>query len=497
MSSEGSSPASERRNSLVDSVVHRLSVDLGVNLLGPDGNPLPVGAPPQPTGQVLDEEQGAIAATPSTVGGQGAIAATPSTVGGIETINNPVSIMYQVYRTNVEGLVSATPALAFILGSKLLVDGLAAKGGPWGDTMGARCALCMSVIELGVMGLNYKQPGYVRKRLLLGVPTQIAFAALLSYAAFDWKPGLWTPLMMTLSFWLSMIAHYPMNPEKKTFLQHVCSTLMIALLLHLGFVGLNFAIVIPTRLLAENDKPVLTLLTTGAAFPFLAFLMRKFMVGRMEYYAKGVKIGSLMILITPTVTLYFNTNIRYAIGSAMLQIVTEIAAKIVTVYMTKKQVFGHVKVAAIGPASKDAGDHQDGQQVGASKGREDDEEQRGDAESKKKHALAMMAVRWHGEIVAEKGCILAAALIAYLYFADLVESDSQGLFLIGCVFYAAEALCDLSFVWVVDKHMEVPMLSAVAYEPLLSKDSMVSSVILALAFVAMSNCIAMAASVEL
>ena len=144
MSSEGSSPASERRNSLVDSVVHRLSVDLGVNLLGPDGNPLPVGAPPQPTGQVLDEEQGAIAATPSTVGGQGAIAATPSTVGGIETINNPVSILYQVYRTNVEGLVSATPALAFILGSKLLVDWLAAKGGPWGDTMGARCAICMA-----------------------------------------------------------------------------------------------------------------------------------------------------------------------------------------------------------------------------------------------------------------------------------------------------------------------------------------------------------------
>jgi hypothetical protein len=217
----------------------------------------------------------------------------------------------------------------------------------------------------------------------------------------------------------------------------------------------------------------------------------------MEIYARGVKAGSLSLLITPTVTLYFNTNIKYAIGSAMLQIVTEIAAKIVTVYMTKKQVFGHVKVAVLRQASKDAGDHLDGEQVGASKGREDDEEQRGDAESKKKHALAMMAVRWHAEIVAEKGCILAAALIAYLYFADLVESDGEGLFLIGAVFYAAEALCDFIFVWVMDEHMEVPMLSAVAYEPLLSKDSMVSSVILALAFVAMSNCIAMAASVDL
>ncbi|GMI19742.1 hypothetical protein TeGR_g10272 [Tetraparma gracilis] len=387
-------------------------------------------------------------------------------------------------------MVSATPALALILGCKLLVDWLAAKGGPWGDTMGARCAICVA-----------------------GVPAQIAFAALLSYAAFDWKPGMWTPAMMTLSFWLSMIAHYPLDEEKKPFLQHVRYTLVLALIMHLGIVGFIFAIVIPTRLLAKSDRPVLTLLTTGAAFPFLAFLLRKLWVRmawktsssapgltpvqRMEFYARGVKIGSLMILLTPTVTLYFNTSIKYAIGSAMLQIVTEIAAKIVTAYMIKKQVFSHVKVAVIGPASKDAGDHQDGQQVGASKGREDDEEQRGDAESKKKRALAMIAVRWHAEIVAEKGSILAAALIAYLYFADLVDTDSTGLVLIGTVFFSAEALCDFIFVWVMDGHMDVPILRAVAYEPLLSKESVLGAVMLALTFVSMSGCIAMAASIEL
>ena len=110
------------------------------------------------------------------------------------------------------------------------------------------------------MGLNYKSTGYVRKRLLLGkfagpnmplhppytlhsgVPAQIAFAALLSYAAFDWKPGMWTPLMMTLSFWLSMIAHYPMNAQKIPFLQHVRSTLVLALVIHVGAVGFVYAI---------------------------------------------------------------------------------------------------------------------------------------------------------------------------------------------------------------------------------------------------------------
>jgi hypothetical protein len=120
------------------------------------------------------------------------------------------------------------------------------------------------------MVLNYKQSGYVRKRLLLGkfsgsntplhppytlhsgVPAQIVFAALLSYALFDWKPGMWTPLMMTLSFWLSMLAHYPMNVEKVPFLQHVLSSLVLALVMHLGAVGIIYAIVIPTRLLVRS-----------------------------------------------------------------------------------------------------------------------------------------------------------------------------------------------------------------------------------------------------
>ena len=84
------------------------------------------------------------------------------------------------------------------------------------------------------------------------MPAQIAFAALLSYAAFDWKPGTWTPLMMTLSFWLSMIAHYPMNAEKIPFLQHARSSLVIALFSHLSIVLFIYAIVIPTRLLVRS-----------------------------------------------------------------------------------------------------------------------------------------------------------------------------------------------------------------------------------------------------
>ena len=119
--------------------------------------------------------------------------------------------------------------------------------------------------------------------------------------------------MMTLSFWLSMLAHYPMNVEKVPFLQHVLSSLVLALVMHLGAVGIIYAIVIPTRLLvrstpthnhtsplirsiaqAENDRPILTLLTTGVAFPFLAFLLRKAFVR----VSQGARRGGMCLLLT-------------------------------------------------------------------------------------------------------------------------------------------------------------------------------------------------------
>jgi hypothetical protein len=248
------SMSSQRRNSRVVSIFHRLSVDLGViGELGPDGAPLPY---PPGLSQVSDEQQ--------------AFAETPSSAAIIQIADNPVSIWYHTLRVNVEGLVSAMPALALILSSKLLVDWLASKSLPWGDIMGSRCAICMSGVELAVMAMNYNLQGYVRKRILIGkalnsgthfappyslhsgIPAQVALAALISFAAFNWKPGMWTPLMLTFTFWLSMIAHYPMNVEKIPFRQHVRSSFVTALVTHLGNVGFIFAIVIPTRLLVRS-----------------------------------------------------------------------------------------------------------------------------------------------------------------------------------------------------------------------------------------------------
>lgn len=128
---------------------------------------------------------------------------------------------------------------------------------------------------------------------------------------------------------------------------------------------------------------------------------------------------------------------------------------------------------------------------------EDQEEVQAQMEEKLKYTLMMLAVRWHTEIVAEKGSILVGALIATLYFSDLVNSDAKGLALIGCIFYVGETLCDVIFVEVMDKIVSVPMLSVIKYEKLFSRESAVQFFTLAIVCTSIASCTAMAASIEL
>jgi hypothetical protein len=120
-----------------------------------------------------------------------------------------------------------------------------------------------------------------------------------------------------------------------------------------------------------------------------------------------------------------------------------------------------------------------------------------DYETRLKHALAMLAVRWNGEIVAEKGCIITGALIAALYFEDMVDSTALELALIGAIFFAVEVGTDVTFVHIMDAYYSVPMLSAVPHEPVLTSENFITSIILAVMFNAMCQCIGMASHVDL
>ncbi|GMI53535.1 hypothetical protein TeGR_g6765 [Tetraparma gracilis] len=524
--------ATSARGSTRESM-RRLSMDAGIAL----GALRPEDLPPSSQVQVLDEEL-------ANANAGGDVIASD--------VYNPVSLLFHTLRSNADGLTGAAPSLVIILGSKLLVDWAIKKGV---DPHLAHCAMCMTMTEMIAALLNYESPGYIRKRLLIGVPCQIGFALLFAWLAFDMRPGLWTSAMLTVTFWGSMLACWPLESEethRQGFLAHVKSTFIMSQL-HTSIVGFIHVQVIPTRMLAESDSAVLTVLVTGAIFPFLAFLVRKFLMTvakkqadgardmnaqqRMKLYGRCVKSFSAAVLMTPTVLLYFNKSYKLALTSALMQVITEVGAKIWVVHVTKVQfraymdqvrgeqrgVFGKTKVAVL-RASQEPGVNKDVDDASVSLLRKENaalrkevstekeknakltakggvhelESEVGvDYETRLKHTLAMLAVRWNAEIIAEKGCIITGALIAALYFEDMVDSTTLGLALIGAIFFAVEVGTDVTFVHIMDAYYSVPMLSAVPHEPVLTSENFITSILLALGFNGMCQCIGMASMVDL
>eukprot|EP00520_Triparma_pacifica_P013213 CAMPEP_0118645614 /NCGR_PEP_ID=MMETSP0785-20121206/7600_1 /TAXON_ID=91992 /ORGANISM="Bolidomonas pacifica, Strain CCMP 1866" /LENGTH=202 /DNA_ID=CAMNT_0006537519 /DNA_START=156 /DNA_END=761 /DNA_ORIENTATION=+ len=198
---------------------------------------------------------------------------------------------------------------------------------------------------------------------------------------------------------------------------------------------------------------------------------------------------SLDILLTPTTLLYFNASPKYALFSAVLQMITETAGKVYAVWYLKKKhrlflgvksTKGKVRVLA----SKTRVWSRDTLRNESSEVGETTEE---DHDYVLDWKLRMLALRYHAEIIAEKGCITTAALIAFLFFSDLVPSTSKELVLIGVIFYVFECVTDIIFVWVMDKHFEVPrvpMLSAVPHSDFFSELNLRMQAIMCQSFVA-------------
>jgi hypothetical protein len=144
------------------------------------------------------------------------------------------------------------------------------------------------------------------------------------------------------------------------------------------------------------------------------------------------------------------------------------------------------------------GDEVDASLPGGEEGEEGDEAMPMETDGKRyKYALAMMALRWHAEIVAEKGSIINAALVAYLYFDGLVDATPNQLAIIGLIFFAVEVISDVIFVYIMHHYFEVPLLSAIPQIDVLSKDNLEGSFMMAMGYTAMSVCVAMAVSVPL
>jgi hypothetical protein len=369
----------------------------------------------------------------------------------------------------------------------------------------------MATIETVFFLFNSR--GYMIRRLLVGIPVSALVNALVSCFVFNWRPGgAWVPLTMTLAWWLSTCATYPFKEGKGeeegrgeekgkgNFPSHAKRSFVVSFGVHGGVVGFIYALVLSVRLLAKSGgdgdgdgvmREVLTLFVTGVAFPGFAFVVRKIITGiifehvgdsggtreeRMKMYANISKGMSSLIMFMPTVLLYLNTNVLLALLSALGQMGTENAGKIGIVLLMKRRMERELAVASAAGG--------------------------GEAElllEKKRHdqQLATLAIRWNSELVAEKGSIVNAALVAFLYLGGLVDGDAADLAGVGLVFFVVEVATDVVFVHVMNGYFDVPILSAVPEVGVLSRDNLAGAAMMALGFNGMAQCIAMAASVPL
>jgi len=448
----------------------------------------------------------------------------------VTMVHNPVSFWWHTITTNVQGVMSALPSCIFLILMKRLNEWIneLGKGGFFGDMHVVRCTGCLLMIDALTLVLRWDR-SLTKRNLMIAIPCRMAFMVGFS-AICGWKIGAATPAVTTLAFafgeWFCWPYEKYIDGRKKTnsFPKAALRSFILALASHGAITFLINALVLPTKLLAESGNSTITMFATGVAFPILIFLVRKGCVSflqkwiadmddkseeeKIEFFNMAVTCWSLMIIMTPTVLLYFNVDPTYALFSGALQVITEVGGKFYTVWSMKAQFKAYLdalrvdgKVAITGKAKRFAmkamktpGFNHDVEVALESEanedGAEDDEENH---EYKLRYPLHMLAIRYSAEIVAEKGCIITASVIADLYFQDLIKGDPKT---IGAMFYAFEVVADCLLVYILNNTLDVPILSAVPRSKFCSLKNLRIQAVMCLTFAALGNCIAMSSSIN-
>ena len=417
-----------------------------------------------------------------------------------------ISASLHTMKTNFLAVIISIPALVLLyVIYEQVSERILEIGGMWGDHHAILCASCMISIEaLQLFVWNFER-GYVTRRLVQWPVTWLAFMLISKYA-FDDRPDLWAVLLMSVAWAVGGMATWPLQPEPRpTFFKHATKAVFISAVFHGGFTIIVYGQIIPTRLLSHSSGLLCSFLT-GIGFPFLNWIVRKVAIGFCASLTKGkvskvpkdsqdankerkelmavfnrlVKVISSGLAITPCVLNYLNSNVKLAVLSAVLQMVTEVLGKIWIVYFTRK---------LYDPASS------------AMSGTTVDPEKIMECQEMLDQAMLLMAARWNAEIVAEKVGIILASFIAIELFGG--GSDSAGLtteqlILVAVIFFAMEFVTDVVFVLVMDQFLRVPILSkAINESGIFTKNVVQDSVIMTFMFVAMGSCIKMAVIIPL
>jgi hypothetical protein len=117
--------------------------------------------------------------------------------------------------------------------------------------------------------------------------------------------------------------------------------------IHQSVTFLVYVYVIVTRELAMAGKEVIALLVSGFLFPFVSFLVRRFVISEIykvevapfrsdevtykdfaKNYNRVLAVFCVALLFTPVLTLYLNSTLTTAIAAGLVQMATETGVKL-------------------------------------------------------------------------------------------------------------------------------------------------------------------------
>jgi hypothetical protein len=158
------------------------------------------------------------------------------------------------------------------------------------------------------------------------------------------------------------------------------------------------------------------------------------------------------LVLSNIVLMYMSKDEDLALASSVVSLFTETAAKLYSVWLAQKEADGYLDAAKSkvkGKLSKLGSPIQ----VGSWRG----EKKKNKKTRKQKEDIAtMQAVRWSGEIVAEKSCLMVGSMIAMVFLN--VERSFYAHSMLTIFSLAIEVITDSFVVYILEKKCGVPFL---------------------------------------
>lgn len=258
---------------------------------------------------------------------------------------------------------------------------------------------------------------------------------------------------------------YIKGRKSNPYIKNLAQSFVLAIVCGSLNVAPSFGVLVPVHYLAQK-YPYWNSAVSGIVFPLFIIVLKKsgmnylmdFLKGKLEkgevppdrvlpIFASFSKIISVCLTLANIVMMYLSNTPDTCALSAALSIFTEVIGKLYVAYITRPHVKAYYSKKAKRAAAKAFGNE----------AFEEDLVEASVQTSNQEVSDSLLAARFNNDVIAEKGCILVAAFIVYLF--KLGESNSKReLFLVMAMFLAAEIVTDLITVHLMDVVFNIPIL---------------------------------------